>query len=318
MQEIELYNLNYACRGGRANVQVYDAGSADESSDTDADFKPKKAKISKFEPLIITACTPLMSRVHKNEKQAGEMIFCDSTSCLEKYNCSLFIISASSLAGQLPLGIAITSDEKLATVKKSLQLLLEVLPEGSFYGHREWPQVVMTDDSSTERDAISEVWPKARLLLCTFHFLQRRWTWLYDGKQKIEHGHRALLIGKVKELLYSKTEKNLNETYAKFLKDSLVAKYPNFLNHMALQWTKRREWAICFRNEVITRGNNIAEAGMRIIKELIFGRIKAYNLNQMFQFVTDALETYMKRKLLSIAHYIKDYWQIKLVNLLLL
>ncbi len=48
--------------------------------------------------------------------------------------------------------------------------------------------------------------------------------------------------------------------------------------------------------------HNLSEAGIKIIKELIFGRIKAYNLIQMFQFVTESLETYMKRKLLSISH----------------
>ena len=71
------------------------------------------------------------------------------------------------------------------------------------------------------------------------------------------------------------------------------------------------EWAICYRNSIPTRGNNtnnIAEAGIRIIKDLIFGRIKAYNLVQMFQFVTDALENYMKRKLLNIAHNRFDYY----------
>ena len=80
---------------------------------------------------------------------------------------------------------------------------------------------------------------------------------------------------------------------------------------MSITWTKRHEWAICYRHQILTRGNNtnnIAEAGIRIVKELIFGRIKAYNLIQMFQFVTDALETYMTRKLLSIAHNRFDHF----------
>ena len=34
----------------------------------------------------------------------------------------------------------------------------------------------------TERGALADVWPDACLLLCTFHFLQSRWTWLYDSK----------------------------------------------------------------------------------------------------------------------------------------
>ena len=137
------------------------------------------------------------------------MIFCDSTSCLEKYNCSLFIISTSSSAGGLPLGVAITSDEKQTTVKAALQSLLKVLPESAFYGNKHGPNVIMTDDSSTERNALSEVWPRANLLLCTFHFLQRRWTWLFDGKNKIKQEHRANLIGQIKEILYCKSEKEL-------------------------------------------------------------------------------------------------------------
>ena len=32
------------------------------------------------------------------------------------------------------------------------------------------------------------------------------------------------------------------------------------------------------------------------VKEVIFGRIKAYNLVQMFQFVTEAFETCIKRE----------------------
>ena len=48
--------------------------------------------------------------------------------------------------------------------------------------------------------------------------------------------------------------------------------------------------------------NNYAEAGMRIIKEIVFGRIKAYNLIQMFQFVTVTMEKYFVSRLLDMAH----------------
>ena len=314
-EEIKMYNQANANSGGKAYVQVYDVGS-DEETESDSDFiKPPKTKQKKLvkkrhsQPLIITACTPLMARVHENIQQSGEMIFCDSTSCLEKYNCSLFIISTSSSAGGLPLGVTITSDEKQLTIKAAFQQLLQVVPKASFYGNKDGPRLIMTDDSGTEREALSEVWPKAKLLLCTFHFLQRRWTWLFDSKNKIKHEDRAKLIGKVKEMVYSKTEKELAEIYSRFSEDNTVPQ--NFKNHMADLWHKRQEWAICYRNSIPTRGNNtnnIAEAGIRIIKDLIFGRIKAYNLVQMFQFVTDALENYMKRKLLNIAHNRFDYY----------
>lgn len=69
--------------------------------------------------------------------------------------------------------------------------LLQVLPMGSFYGKTE---IIMTDDSGVARRALSNIWPKATLLMCTFHFLQRRWTWLFDAKNKIKqsrHGIKA-------------------------------------------------------------------------------------------------------------------------------
>ena len=48
--------------------------------------------------------------------------------------------------------------------------------------------------------------------------------------------------------------------------------------------------------------NNYAEAGMRIIKEIVFGRIKAYNLIQMFQFITVTMVKYFINRLLDMAH----------------
>ncbi len=41
---------------------------------------------------------------------------------------------------------------------------------------------------------------------------------------------------------------------------------------------------------------------MRIIKEIVFGRVKAYNLIQMFQFVTVTMEKYFTNRLLDMAH----------------
>ena len=38
--------------------------------------------------------------------------------------------------------------------------------------------------------------------------------------------------------------------------------------------------------------NNYAEAGIQILKELVFGRVKAYNLIEMVSFVVDVMEAY--------------------------
>ena len=44
----------------------------------------------------------------------------------------------------------------------------------------------------------------------------------------------------------------------------------------------------------------MSEAGVRILKEIVFSRVKAYNLVEMFQFVVDKLETYYPRRILSV------------------
>lgn len=68
--------------------------------------------------------------------------------------------------------------------------------------------------------------------------------------------------------------------------ESYVTKYPQLKKRLQQFWERRGEWAISHRLDLMTRGNhtnNYAEAGMRVLKEIIFGRVKAFNLIQMFQ-----------------------------------
>ena len=80
--------------------------------------------------------------------------------------------------------------------KKALKLLLEVLPENAFYGKKEEPEIVMTDDSSTEREALSKVWPNARLLLCIFHIFFCKGI----GHQGLSFGFDQILTCKYSDL----------------------------------------------------------------------------------------------------------------------
>lgn len=313
--EVDEYNDRFNSEGGKAPLQKYERWSEEISDDDSDDFishpKIKRRKMENGNPLILVACTPLMARAHEMIQQSGEMIFCDSTSCLEKYNCSLFILSTSSPAGGVPLAVAITSDEKQDTIKRAMEMVKQVLPKKAFYGREEGPKVIMTDDSSTERNALAKVWPEATLLLCIFHFLQSCWTWLHNGNNRSKNHHRTELIAEVKQMVYAKSVSEIEALHSKFLKNALVCHYPKFQGYIEKWWQKRMEWALCYRKSLLVRGNhtnNVAEAGIRIVKEIVFGRIKAYNLVQMFQFVTDAMELYYKRRLLSIAHNRFDHY----------
>ena len=48
--------------------------------------------------------------------------------------------------------------------------------------------------------------------------------------------------------------------------------------------------------------NNYAESGIRILKDIVFKRVKAYNLIQLFEFLTVTFELYYEHRLLAVAH----------------
>ena len=106
--------------------------------------------------MIIAICTPLMSRVHQSIQQSREMIFCDSTLSLDRFNTSLFVLSTSNAVGGLPLGVVITSDEEKGTISQGLDLLKMILPTNCFYGNGsdKGPSIIMTDDPCAERYAL--------------------------------------------------------------------------------------------------------------------------------------------------------------------
>ena len=106
-------------------------------------------------------------------------------------------------------------------------------------------------------------------------------------------------------MIYAKSISELEALHNNFSKNELVCHYPKFNTYIDRWWHKRLEWTLYYRKSLLVKGNhinNVAEAGIRIVKELVVGWIKAYNMVQMFQFVTDAMELYYKRHLLSIAH----------------
>jgi hypothetical protein len=60
--------------------------------------------------------------------------------------------------------------------------------------------------------------------------------------------------------------------------EDIPQKYQSVCDRANTHWKNRHEWALVYRQELVTRGqntNNIAEAGIRIIKDLVFEHIKA-------------------------------------------
>ena len=105
----------------------------------------------------------------------------------------LFIICTHCLAGALPLGVAITSEEQMETLTVAFSLLKSIFPDDSFFV-KKMPDVIMTDTCSELREALSEVFPTSNLLLCSFHILEQVWRWLFDKKHGISANDRVEMI----------------------------------------------------------------------------------------------------------------------------
>ena len=172
---IDDYNKNNACKGGECFLQTYEQSGKCE------------------QPLIIAICTPLMSRVH-HLKQAGEMAFLDASGSLDRFNNPVYFMCTHHPAGALPLGVWITSGQSQHIAKQCLQKLQNLLPPHAFGGRgpKTRPQIFMTDDDSGQRGALSDIWKESILLLCTFHFLQAVWRWLFNANNNINKEDRLM------------------------------------------------------------------------------------------------------------------------------
>ena len=143
-----------------------------------------------------------------------------------------------------------------------------MLPSNAFYRRGDLgAKVILTDNSPPERNALHIIWPEATLLLCIVRFLQSRW-----------------------------------DAYDSFVASKIVSKYPHLLKYFEGLRSRKSEWALALRKHLMLRGNNtknISEAGIRILKEIIFQRVQAFNLVQIFDFITITLEMFFRTKAAS-------------------
>ena len=122
---------------------------------------------------IVGFLDPLMLRVHKNVKQAGDICGVDSTGNVDRIDSRVFHFVCPSPAGSLPLATLITSSESEDVLTEGFQLIKDLLPSYAWFGRgAQGPKYFITDDCCQEINSLSKVWPASVLLLCIFHVLQ--------------------------------------------------------------------------------------------------------------------------------------------------
>ena len=207
----------------------------------------------------------------------------------------------------MPLAVTITSGEQeVALLRFSSTERVSASSRFHKCGVEQGPPLAMTDDSSSKRNALCSIWSVNKYLYV--HSTS------FNGS-----GHGCMLErreSQIKTVLYSSTKQNiiyvesepqLLSFYSEIWQSDVMKYYPNNLAYIEAQWDQRREWALCYHKHLhilvrTNQTNNYIEAGMRILKDLAFSRVKAYNLIQMFSFVTECLELQCIRKIVSAVH----------------
>ncbi len=103
-------------------------------------------------------------------------------------------------------------------------------------------------------------------------------------------------MSKMKEILYSLSFSEMDMHYNEFKK--FYSPYPLLQRHFELLWERCQSWALSFRVGLPMRGNNTnnyIERGFGIFKDIIFARTQAYNIIQVFQFITMSMERFYAR-----------------------
>ncbi|KAK3924821.1 Rab5 GDP/GTP exchange factor [Frankliniella fusca] len=163
----------------------------------------------------------------------------------------------------------------------------------------------MSDDSTHERNTFRAVFPEAFLLLCIFHVLQAMWRYIWDSKHEVNFEDKPHVYFLFREILYASSVEEFEMLYEKALSDPILSSYKLVNDHIEDLKKRAKEWALCFRLELLTRGhqtNNFCEAIMRLIKGLILGRLKAYNTVQLFHILCEDMDSHFKTKLAFVVH----------------
>lgn len=105
------------------------------------------------------------------------------------------------------------------------------------------------------------------------------------------------------QVLYATDEDSFNEAVNNI--QNLKDKFPTFVKRFENYLKRKNEWVLMYRRDILTKGNNTnnyAEACIRIFKEIILNRTKAYNVVALFEFICHVWEDYLILRILDHAN----------------
>jgi len=252
-------------------------------------------------PFGICILTPMMKRAHKLF-MATQIVFVDTTASCDSQNHSITFMLTTCAVGAVPLCVLITQGQTQMEYEIVFQLLKNTMGEGCF-GNKD-PIVFMTDDSDAEHNALKKIWPSSNCKLCLFHVPQAVWRWLWNSKNKIKHEDRKDLMIEFQKVMYSETKTEAESSYNNCAFSSIGSVYPLWLKYVEDYWNRKERWCKAWRGVEMhgNHTNNFCEASVRLYKDEVLRRCKAYNTTSLVDFTVNDLERYYIRRLRMFAN----------------
>ncbi|KAK8398892.1 hypothetical protein O3P69_004174 [Scylla paramamosain] len=256
---------------------------------------------------VVVLATEFMLRIHKEFREAGEVVFVDTTSHVNQIKTAVTPLLCASPAGAMPLGVILSSSQDELSYTKGFGLLKDVLGDVAFFG-KNYPDCFMTDNCKTEKKALCNVWPHAKQYICIFHLLQQVWKWLCtSGCVKKED--RPNMMSVAQRLVYTKTDSEFTEVWKTYLSREDSLKYRSYTKYLSKLVEQQQFWSSHHRTGTLPHGHNtsnFAESTMCIIKDIVHNRCKGFNTCHLLIYMNEVFDSYMKRRLLDLALGRKD------------
>ena len=208
---------------------------------------------------VIAICTPLMQRI-STLSTAGEVVFLDSTSGVDRFGFKVFPLIVNTKAGGCPIGVLITICETIPVISEAFTLFLTFVNEQSFGGRRKkGPKCFITDDCDAEIAVLRDTFPEAILLLCIFHFLKAVYQWLRKSENRVVQKDQLILYDLTKKMVYAETEDIFLIHCFKLSQFLCTRKNKKVGGYFLKEYIRKKQWALCYRysTDVIVRGSYI-------------------------------------------------------------
>lgn len=170
------------------------------------------------------------------------------------------------------------------------------------FGGNGYPQLFMTDCATAEINALKNTWSESKNLFCIFHVCQAVWRWCWDSKHQIPKEERVGLMRSFQKIVYADSKFSAKEAFVKAISSSFHDNWKKYLQGL---WDNREKWCLAWR-DITCHGhhtNNFSEITVRIFKDTVLSRVKAYNVIALLDFVCTTLEEYYSRRLREFSNY---------------